>query len=113
MHSLDSPTSALEGAAARNANAGAESQTERGEKIGKAKGEEYAGGLRCECSVCLGRVIQRSFYSGKINIEVIQNSILNNIMVLAFLLECFHGIVCMDLTVPAVRLSLVFYMSWG
>lgn len=47
MHSLDSPTSALEGAAARNANAGAESQTERGEKIGKAKGEEYAGGLRC------------------------------------------------------------------
>lgn len=32
MHSLDSATSALAGAAARNANAGAESQTERGKK---------------------------------------------------------------------------------
>lgn len=46
MHSLDSATSALAGAAASNANAGAESKTGRGE-MGKAKGEEYAGGLRC------------------------------------------------------------------
>lgn len=34
------------------------------------------------------------FYSGKMDIEVIQNSILNNIMVLAFVLEFFHEIVC-------------------
>lgn len=56
--------------------------------------------------MCLGRVIQRSFYSGKMNVEVMQSSISNNIMVLAFLLGFFHGIVCISPIAPAVGLSL-------
>lgn len=64
-------------------------------------------------SRCFGRVIQRSLYSGKINIKVIQNYFLNNIVVLAFLLRFFlpnSQIIGVYLIVPTVRLSLALEM---
>lgn len=45
----------------------------------------------------------------KMNIKVIQNCFLNNIIVLAFLLKFFlpnNWIICVYLTVPAMRFSL-------